>query len=159
MQRNWWIFVHIGASFVFLMAHGTSVAVFFRLRKERDRERIRTYLQLSGTTARTMYLSLAVLVGTGLRLAFMPFTEFHKFKWPWISLGLLVAVLLAMLAVARPYYRRVSEATLLRPSGAPRASDEELDQMLRSPRPALVSHLALAALVGILYMMVFKKPV
>jgi uncharacterized membrane protein len=157
MQRNWWLLVHIAAVLGFMMAHGASAAVLYRLRRERDRERIRTLLQFSGSTARTMYISLVIIIAAGIRLAFL--TSFYKSQtWPWLSLGLLVGTAGLMFFAIRPYYRRVAELTLLRPSGAPRASDEELESVLRSPRPMIIAHLGFAVLLAILYMMIFKKP-
>lgn len=156
MERNWWLFVHIGSVFAFLLAHGASAAVAFALRRERDRERIRTLLQLSGSTARTMYATLAVLLGAGIRLTFLQ--RMWGLTWIRLSLGLLVGISVLMFVVARPYYRRVAEVSLLRPSGAPRVSDEELDSLLLSPRPMIAAGLGFAALFGILYMMIFKQP-
>jgi len=37
-----------------------------------------------------------------------------------------------MSAVGKPYYQRVKEAVEIRPSGVPRKSDEELEEILRS---------------------------
>ena len=158
MERNWWLFVHIAGVFAFLLAHGASAAVAFRLRRERDRERIRTLLQFSGSTARTMYLTLIVIVVAGIRLTFLT-SVFKSMTWPWLSLGLLALITLLMLFVIRPFYRRVSDACLLRPSGAPRVSDEELGSMLRSPLPMVMSYAGFGVLLAILYMMIFKKPV
>jgi hypothetical protein len=157
VERNWWLLVHIAGVFAFLLAHGASAAVAFRLRRERDRERIRTLLQFSGSTARTMYLTLIVIVAAGIRLTFLT-SVFKSMTWPWLSLALLALITLLMLLVIRPFYRRVSDACLLRPSGAPRVSDEELSAMLRSPLPMAMSYAGFGVLLAILYMMIFKKP-
>ncbi len=40
-------FLHVLGVFAFLMAHGASASMLFRLRRERDPEKIRTLLDLS----------------------------------------------------------------------------------------------------------------
>ena len=154
IDYRWWVFIHIAGVFGFLLAHGVSVAVTFRLRRERDREKMRGLIQLSGSTIRMFYGSLALLLAGGVVAGFKGHW-WHQ-KWIWISLGLLVGVSLLMLALARPYYRRVSEAAMLRASGAPRMSDEELATLLRSPLPVMIAGLGFAALLAILYLMIFK---
>src|SRR5438094_7338427 len=63
---NWWKFVHVAGVFGFLLAHGASVSALFRLRKERDREKIRQLIQFSGSTIRLFYISLLVLMLGGV---------------------------------------------------------------------------------------------
>ena len=58
----WWRFVHIAAALAFVMAHGTGVGVAFRIRGERNRERIAALLELSSRSLVWMYLSLGALV-------------------------------------------------------------------------------------------------
>ena len=44
---NWWVFLHIAGVFAFLTAHGVSVGVAFKLRRERDPQRILALNELS----------------------------------------------------------------------------------------------------------------
>ena len=101
-----------------------------RVRKERDRGRIATMLQLSGSSVTGMYVSLAWLITFGVVAGIQG--DYWNDGWFWISIGLLVLVIGEMSAVARPYYQRVKEAVEVRPSGVPRRSDEELEEILRS---------------------------
>jgi len=55
MLVRWLIFVHVLASLTFFLAHGTSAAMAFQLRKETNIDRIRAMLDLSGTTAIWMF--------------------------------------------------------------------------------------------------------
>ena len=64
-----------------------------------------------------------------------------------------------MLAVAKPYMSRVLEACTVRPSGVPRVSDEELQELLSGPTNRIVSAIGSVALVVILYLMIFKPGV
>ena len=69
------------------------------------------------------------------------------------SIAILVVTIGLMTAVAKPYFAKVKEACQLRPSGVPRISDEELGDVLTSPRAHLITAIGLLA---ILYLMIFK---
>src|SRR5207248_966623 len=66
---QWWVFIHIVGVLGFLLAHGESVAVLFARRRERDPDRIRTLLGLSGQSATAFYVSFLVLLGGRLAAA------------------------------------------------------------------------------------------
>ena len=151
---NWLKFLHILGVFAFLVAHGTSVAVAFKLRRERDRARIQSLLELSGSTTVLLYVSLAFLTGFGVWAAL--YVHFWGQKWIWWSLGILVFSIVTMIGMARPYYIRLRAKTQLRASGAPMASDEELVEILRSPTPVIIALLGFVSLGAILYLMIFK---
>jgi hypothetical protein len=151
---SWWKFLHVLGVLGFVMFHGVSAVVAFRLRKERDRTRIAELLQFSGMTIRGMYVSLVVLILFGVIAGFDG--GWWRFWWIWISLGLLIATLVVMYAVARPYYQQLKDAIQLRPSGVPRRSDEELDQILRSSASTVTIAWGTAALVVIAWLMIWK---
>ena len=151
---NWWKFIHLIGVFGFLLAHGASVSALFRLRKERDRVKIRELIQFSGSTIRLFYVSLLVLVAGGV-IAGLQGHWFSQ-QWIWEGIGVLVFVSVAMVIIARPYYRKIAEATELRPSGVPRVSDEDLAARLQSSTPTVVAVLGFGGLLVILYLMIFK---
>jgi hypothetical protein len=151
---NWWKFLHVGGVLAFVMFHGVSVSASLRLRKERDRGRIAALMQFSGSSIRAMYVSLLWLVAFGIVAAVKG--QYWNDGWFWISIAILVAVTGEMSAVARPYYQKVKESVELRPSGVPRKSDEELEEILRS-RVALVNAtVGFVALAVIAWLMIFK---
>jgi uncharacterized membrane protein len=160
IDYRWWVFIHLAGVFGFLLGHGASVSVLFRLRKERNRDKIRELLQFSGSTVRLFYVSLLVLVvggvGAGLGIGTSVKPGYFSQKWIWEAIGVLAVVTVAMIAVARPYYRRIAEATELRPSGVPRVSDEDLATRLTSKTPAAVALLGFGGLLVILWLMIFK---
>ena len=43
----WWVYLHILGGLLFMLAHGASAAVVFRLRRERDPAAVRVLLGLS----------------------------------------------------------------------------------------------------------------
>ena len=128
--------------------------VALQLRRERDRGRIATMTQLSGSSLRGMYVALLWLIVFGVIAGIQG--EWWNDGWFWISVGLLVVAIAEMSAVARPYYERVKEAIEVRPSGVPRRSDEELDEILRSPIGLWNAAFGIAVLAAIAWLMIFK---
>ena len=151
---TWWKFLHVAGVIAFVTFHGVSVMAALRVRKERDRGRIATMLQLSGSSVTGMYVSLAWLITFGVVAGIQG--DYWDDGWFWISIGLLVLVVGEMSAVARPYYQRVKEAVEVRPSGVPRRSDEELEEILRSPVAVWNAAFGAAVLLAITYLMIFK---
>ena len=151
---TWWKFLHVAGVIAFVMFHGASMMVAVRVRKERDRSKLAAILQLSGSSLMGMYVSLLWLTVFGLIAGIQG--AWWNDGWFWISIILLVVAVGEMSAVARPYYERVKEAIEVRPSGVPRRSDEELDEILRSPVGLWNMAFGLAVLATIAWMMIFK---
>jgi hypothetical protein len=151
---TWWKFLHVAGVIAFVMFHGVSMMVALQLRTERDRGRIATMTQLSGSSLRGMYVALLWLVVFGVIAGIQG--QWWNDGWFWISVGLLVVAIAEMSAVGRPYYERVKEAIEVRPSGVPRRSDEELDEILRSPIALWNAVFGVAVLAAIAWLMIFK---
>ena len=151
---TWWKFLHVAGVIAFVMFHGVSMIVALQLRRERDRGRIATMTQLSGSSLRGMYVALVWLIVFGVIAGIQG--EWWNDGWFWISVGLLVVAIAEMSAVARPYYERVKEAIEVRPSGVPRRSDEELDEILRSPIGLWNTVFGVMVLAVIAWLMIFK---
>jgi amino acid transporter len=154
MVWQWWLFLHMAGVLAFVGAHGVSMVVLYRVRGERDRRRIAELIAFSGTTTRPMYISLGVLTlggaGAGLTL--------HLFAgwWLWISIVILLLTIGLMTGLAKPYFRRITAACEVRPSGVPRVSDEELEQLLSSGEAHVITAIGAIGLLAILYLMLFK---
>ena len=151
---TWWKFLHVAGVIAFVMFHGVSMMVALRVRKERDRGKIAAITQLSGSSLMGMYVSLLWLTVFGV-IAGIQGTWWND-GWFWISIILLVVAVVEMSAVARPYYERVKEAIEVRPSGVPRRSDEELEEILRSPVGVWNTAFGIAVLAAIAWLMIFK---
>lgn len=156
IDYRWWKLLHVVGVLGFVLFHGISILVAFRLRKERDRARIEELMRFSGSSLLGMYVSLGVLVLFGVIAGFAG--RWWGFWWIWISLGLLVATIAEMSALARPYYQQVKDWIQLRPSGVPRKSDEELDELLRSRVATFNAAWGIAALAIITWLMIWKPP-
>lgn len=151
---NWWKFLHVAGVLAFVLFHGVSISAALRLRKERDRRRVAELLQFSGSTLLGMYVSLGWLIAFGIVAGIQG--GWWNDGWFWLSVAILVAVVGEMSAVARPYYQRVKEAVEVRPSGVPRKSDEELDEILRARIGLVNTAIGAASLVVIAWLMIFK---
>ena len=104
MLIRWLIFIHVLAVITFFLAHGTSAAMAFQLRKEKSIERIRAMLDLSGTTVMLLLASFILMGITGLIMVFL--IKIWNQIWVWLSIVLMVYVFLHMaLRNEKTYYR------------------------------------------------------
>jgi hypothetical protein len=85
-----WKFVHLAGVAAFLIAHGISVGVAFKLRGERDPARIDALLQLSSSSIGFLHPTIGILVLGGVVGGFLG--NWWAFGWIWASIGILVAV-------------------------------------------------------------------
>ena len=90
ISYNWWKFLHVAGVIAFVMFHGVSMIVAFRLRKERDRGKIAAMTQLSGSSVTAMYISLVWLIVFGVIAGIQG--DWWNDGWFWIAIGLLVVV-------------------------------------------------------------------
>ena len=61
----WLAFAHVLGVFVFLLAHGVSAGVGFKLRREKDHARIGALLDLSASSYTMMALGFLWILATG----------------------------------------------------------------------------------------------
>lgn len=91
----WVVFVHAAGVLLFFIAHGASMAVAFRLKREDDPARVRALLDLSRYTLGTPTV-VVVLIGLAAGIAAGFMGDWWGQLWIWLSLGLFVAIGLAM---------------------------------------------------------------
>jgi cytochrome bd-type quinol oxidase subunit 2 len=157
MSASWYhffVFLHIVGVVSFMTCHGGSVFVLYRIRQTTDRQKILDLLTFSGETVIPMYISLIVLVVAGV-VAGIGGSWFH-FWWIWAAIGVLILTTALMTVTARPYFQRVKAACAVRPSGVPRASDEELAELVGGQTANLITAIGTAGLLVILYLMIYK---
>lgn len=152
------VLVHVVGAFGFALAHGGSALTAFRIRREREPQRIAALLDLSSWTLGLSYSSLLVLIAAGVAAGVMG--GWFAQAWIWAAIGVLVAVTVAMLAYAAPYYQRVRQAIGQvgrgrGPAPAP-ASAQDLAALLDSRRPETIAAIGGAGLALILWLMVLK---
>ena len=158
----WLVLVHVVSAFVFILAHGVSAFVIFRVRAESDRGRLTTLLELSASSLMTASVALLVALVSGI-VAAVAGGHFAK-AWPWLAIGTLVIVGGLMTPLAGIPMAGVRRALGL-PTAAdkkgpppPPASDEELTAARAKLRPELVSVVGLVGLTVLVWLMQ-EKPI
>lgn len=165
----WIKFIHIVAGFTFLMTHGASVALSFRLkeeahldyfRKEHHLERIRAYLDLSGQLWLASMSSLVVLVAAGIIAAFLG--HWWGRGWIWASIIVLIVMIVWMRIPTREIHElRVETGLPYRLKGKMHPPDEpkeieEIEHLLLTTHPWLITIIGYGGMVIIIWLMMFK---
>jgi hypothetical protein len=133
--HQWFVLLHILGVFGFLLAHGASVAVAFRLRSERDPTRIKALLELSNAYLNAMYGGLLVLLLFGILAGISGAFWTSGKLWIWAALVVLVGIVVGMYLVALPFFNNVRHAVGL-------ATFDDVRKGLQPPEPASASQLA-----------------
>jgi plastocyanin len=150
---RWWVFVHVAGVVAFMAAHGTSMYVTLRLRRERDPRRVVDLLELSSSTVPLFWWSFGVLLLGGVVAAFVG----DRWEaWLWISVAILVATVVAMYALARPFVRKVGLVARALADGSTAVTEEEFVGLLRSGRAEAIAAIGFGGLLAILYLMLFQ---
>jgi hypothetical protein len=107
---SWIVYLHILATFTFLLVHGVQSVVSLRMRSQRDPAVIRTWMELyaNNWVYGVLYGSLLVLLLTGIIAGFMG--RWWGRGWMWASLILLIAIIVAMYALGSAYYNKLRRA-------------------------------------------------
>lgn len=157
----WLVFLHIVGVFGFLLAHGVSAGVILRLRSERDPQRIRALLDLSGHSYAVMYPSLLVLLAGGIIAGFVG--NWWGTGWIWVSLVVLVLIYAGMMVRGSGYLHPLRKAIgaeyyekgKIQPS-LPPASEEEIARLIQPSRAYELLAIGGIGLLIILWIMVLK---
>jgi Predicted integral membrane protein (DUF2269) len=144
---RFWVFVHIVGAFAFIAAKGAGWAVTWRLRGQRDPERLRGLLDLAARSRRLAEGFLGLLLLGGIVAGF----QGSYWSEVWIGLALLLIVAVSGFgSMLMPRHMRALSAAL---DGGKSA---ELDTLLASGRPTLVATVEIVVVLIILILMVFK---
>ena len=161
MLLRWLIFIHVLSVITFFLAHGTSVAMAFQLRKETNIERIRAMLELSSTTLVVLFVSFLVMGLTGLIMPFI--LKIWGQIWVWLSIVLMVYVFIHMsLRNNKTYYLLRKLVGLPYRQGnkdfpaEPPASDEEILAHIRKISVYELIAVGYVIPAFVLWLMVFK---
>jgi hypothetical protein len=151
---QWLVFLHLLGLVVFVMCHGVSMFVAFRIRGETNRELVSAFLGLSNRANQAMYLGLLALIIGGLGAAW----NASSLAAPWViaSYVVLIATFVAMWALGSGYYYPLREG-LVGSEKTPRLDDEALARTLStSRRPEALAVVGGVALVILVWLMVLK---
>jgi hypothetical protein len=154
----WIVYLHVAGVLVFTLGHGVSVGVAFKVRGERDPNRILALLQLSTWSLGLFYVGVLLLLGGGVWAGFTPGIDgsWWSSKWIWTALITFVLTMFAMYGLASSYYRRLRTIVEAMVGGSEAVSQERLAEVVSGPRPWLLAVIGLGSLLFILYLMLFK---
>jgi hypothetical protein len=158
---RWLVFVHVLATITFFLAHGTSAAMAFQVRKETEFNRIRALLDLSWSTMMIMGISFGIMGLTGLVLPFIIHLWARVYIWLSILLMLFVFIYMGMYnekhykelrrLVGLPYMKRNKEMPAEPPS-----SPDEVAVLLKKTSVTSLVVVGYVIPAVVLWLMIFK---
>ena len=157
----WIVFIHVAAAFIFAAGHGVTMYVAFAVRREQDRARMATLLDLSGWALGTAGIAVLVVFIAGI-LAGIVAGSWNR-AWIWVSLVLFIAIGVAMTPIGSAWFNKLRAALGQRtrrlkdtdPDPVP-ASDGELAAIRASKVPEQLLAIGGGGFLVILYLMMFK---
>lgn len=160
---SWMIYLHVLATLSFLIVHGVSSVVAWRLKSGPDPATARAWLELNanGAVVGVFYGSLLVLLITGIVAGFMGNWWGHG--WIWLSLALLIGIIVSMFYLGSRRYSRIRQALGMpwfdgrreHPAGEP-ASVEEIHALLDQSPALALTLIGFGGIALILWLMMFK---
>ena len=161
---EWLVYIHVLATFAFLLTHGVSSVVALRLRGQRDPALARAWMLIyydNGIYYGALYGSLLVLLLTGIISAFMGRWWGHG--WIWLSLALLIGIIVSMTFIGAMHYTKVRKALGLpylerweaQPAIDP-APLEEIAALLANSPAITLAVIGFGGIAVILWLMMFK---
>ena len=160
-MHQWIVLLHIVGAFVFVLSHGVSAWMAVLLRGERDRARIAALLDLSEASIGGVYVGLLLLLVGGIWGGI--YANHFSRGWIWAAIGVLLLIMVAMYAIASPFFNGLRVAVGVRSRYGPRnapmpppASDADVGTLAaRAPLAPLLG-IGLGGLLIILWLMVLK---
>ena len=150
---SWLVMLHLVGFALFLVAHGVSMWVSFRIRGEPDREVVAALLGLSSRGNQLMYLGFLLLGIGGLGAA----ASVGWLTAPWVVASYVVVVVVILLM-----YMVGAGLLLPAPRGArghredPRLDDAELVARLDNRRPEALALIGGVGLLILIWLMTVK---
>jgi uncharacterized membrane protein len=158
---SWIRFLHVLGAFMFVAGHGVSMFVVFQVRRERDRARLATLLDLSGWSLGVAGIGLLILFISGI-LAGLVLGSWGKW-WIWIALVLFIVIGIVMTPVGGSYLRGLRLAIGQRPGNAKpgdpdpvAVTDGELAALQAKRVPETLLLIGGGGFVVILWLMMFR---
>jgi len=158
---RWLVFVHVLAAITFFLAHGTSAAMTFQIRKETEFPRIRAMLDLSWSTMILMGVSFLIMGLTGLILPFL--IHIWNRGYIWLSIVLMLFVFIYMAMFNETHYkelRRLVGLPYMKGSknlpAEPPSSPDEVAALLKKTSASSMVVVGYIVPAIVLWLMIFK---
>lgn len=155
------VILHIIFVFGFLLAHSISVWMAFALKKERDIQKIHTSLNRSAASYPVMLTTLFAFFISGIIAGFQG--GWWKTGWIWVSIVLLIAIVVLMMAFGGGLYGEARREAGIRYNlkgkwypPEPAKSDGEVLAILAKTNPILLTIIGFGGFVVIGWLMTAK---
>jgi hypothetical protein len=158
--QPWLVFGHILGAFTFVLAHGVSMFVALRVRKERDHAVVAALLDLSKSAVAIAAFAVIFLLITGIAAGFVG--NYWGQRWIWASLAILILLWGYMSFRGTMYHDAVRRAVGSigiydhKVTEPPPADPAAAAALLASSRAVELATVGGIGLIAILYLMVFK---
>jgi MFS family permease len=157
----WIVFIHVAAAFIFAAGHGVTMYVAFAARREKDRAKLASLLDLSGWALTSAGIAVLVVLVAGI-LAGVVAGSWNR-AWIWVSLVLFIAIGVAMTPIGGAWFNKLRVALGQRtrnfkPADADPVpvSDTELAALQVSNVPETLLVIGGGGFLVILYLMMFR---
>lgn len=159
MDYAWWVYLHILGAFAFAFGHGASALAAFRIRATRDPAQVRTLLDVSSMSLGVTYVGLLLLLIGGIAAGLAG--DHFSSGWIWAAIVILVVIIVAMYAMATPFYGQLRIAAGVRAKDPkvdpnPVVDQAGIDALAGSSRPMVLLAIGGVGLILILWLMVIK---
>ncbi len=163
--HTWIVFIHIAGVIVFLVAHGVSVGVVLRLRRERDPAAVRTLVDPFSSLNPVMSVGALIWLVGGIVAGFTGKGGAGWWTtgsyWIWASLILAIVIIGLMTPLGRLYLNRIRAAVGVDvKTGAIdpgfQVDPAALEAAVKSGNPTLLATIGVGGLLILLWLMVFK---
>ena len=161
MLIRWLVFVHVLAAITFFLAHGTSAAMTFQIRKETEFARIRALLDLSWSTMILMGVSFLIMGLTGIILPFL--IHIWNRGYIWLSIVLMLFVFTYMAMFNETHYKELRRLVGLpymkgnkNLPAEPPANPEEVAALLKKTSASSMVVVGYIVPAIVLWLMIFK---
>jgi hypothetical protein len=158
---RWLVFVHVLSVITFFLAHGTSAAMTFQLRKETEFPRIRALLDLSWSTMILMGVSFLIMGLTGIILPFL--IHIWNRGYIWLSIVLMLFVFIYMAMFNETHYKELRRLVGLpymkgnkNLPAEPASSPEEVAALLKKSSASSMVVVGYVIPAIVLWLMIFK---
>jgi hypothetical protein len=150
---SWLVVLHLVGLAVFLVAHGVSMWVAFRIRGESNRDVVAALLGMSARGSQVMYLGLLLLGIGGLGAAAS--AGWLTAGWVVASYVTVVVIVLLMYMLGAGFYYPLREG-LEGTEKTPRLDDAELVARLQNRRPEALAVVGGVGLLVLFWLMTLK---
>jgi predicted integral membrane protein DUF2269 len=154
----WIVYVHVAGALIFVLGHGVSIAVAFKLRGERETGRIKALLDLSAWSFSLFYAGILLLLAAGIWAGFTPGIDgsWWGSAWIWAALATFIVTMFVMYGMGSAHYKKVRTIVDAMAEGSEAVSQDQLAELLAGPRAWVLAVFGFVALFFILYLMLFK---